>query len=149
MIQRKAVVWVLVFPAFWNDCTARCHTCISKTDSYLARCQFGPRRKSQSNGSTYSNSSVKKMASNVQLVPESSQNSNIVAWTGSKPNMWRRKSATRWKLDLSSASGLRHLGGRSLIPRTKQEVMSKDVYVWSEMLLLRPLAWFDLCCVAN
>lgn len=27
--------------------------------------------------------------------------------------------------------------------------MSKDVYVCSEMLLLRPLAWFDLCCVAN
>lgn len=56
-------------------------------ESYPVRCQFGPRRKSQRTGSTYSNSSVKKRASKVQLVPESTQKSNIVARTGRKPKV--------------------------------------------------------------
>lgn len=52
--------------------------------------------KSQRIRSTYSKNSVKKRTSRVQLVPESTQKSNILlARTGSKPNKWRGENLIR------------------------------------------------------
>lgn len=65
----------------------------------------------QRNGSTYSNSSVKKRASKVQLVPGSTDKSSIAARTGSKPNKRQRKSVTRWEF---------YLYGRVASPRWEE-----------------------------
>lgn len=79
------------------------------------------RLRSQTNKrSTYINSSVRKRASKVQLVPESTQKSNIVARTGSEPNTYGRSLLGVMEEVSEAPSALsdpgerkRHLAGRS------------------------------------